>query len=73
LTILFKYIASTYTVDKFSLEDFSDHNKVLKMIQKDEEYLNLFCFIISKRLMIIDDNEFKGGNTTQMAFPFIPF
>lgn len=43
------------------------------MIQRDEEYLNLFCFIISKRLMIIDDNEFQGKNTTQMAYPFIPF
>ena len=73
LMILFKYVSNTFTVDKFHLEDFSDHNQVLKLIQRDEDYLNLFCFIISKRLMIIDDNEFMEKNTTHMAYPFIPF
>jgi hypothetical protein len=73
LMILFKYVSNTFTVDQFHLDDYTDNNKVLKMIQRDEDYLNLFCFIISKRLMIIDDNEFMEKNTTQMAYPFIPF
>ena len=73
LMILYKYISNTFTVDKFPMEHFSDHSTVLKMIQRDEDYLNLFCFIISKRLMIIDDNEFMEKNTTNMAYPFIPF
>jgi hypothetical protein len=39
----------------------------------DEEFLDLFCFIISKRLIVIDDIEFKGENQTKQEFPFIPF
>ena len=55
------------------MEDFSENHSILKQIQKDEEFLNLFCFIISKRLMVIDDVEYQGKNVSQMAYPFIPF
>ena len=60
LQILFKYISKKYAVSDFKQEDFSEQgqHKLLKKIQKDEEFLNLFCFIISKRLMVIDDVEF---------------
>jgi len=46
---------------------------VLKKVLDDEEFLDLFCFIISKRLIVIDDIEFKGENNTKQEFPFIPF
>ena len=37
-------------------------------------FINLFCFIISKRLIVIDDLEFQGKNvSSENKFPFIPF
>jgi hypothetical protein len=55
------------------MEGTKDHNQVLKKVLKDEEFLDLFCFIISKRLIVIDDIEFKGENTIKAEFPFIPY
>ena len=44
-----------------------------KKIRQDEEFLNLFCFIVQKRLIVIDDIEFQGKQKTKHAYPFIPF
>ena len=63
--ILYKYISKQYPVSLFSLDGNKDHNKVLKQVLDDEEFLDLFCFIISKRLIVIDDIEFKGENQTK--------
>lgn len=49
-----------------------EHDKIVKKIQKDEEFLSLFCFIIFKRLIVIDDIEFQGKNKT-MTYEFIAF
>lgn len=70
--ILFQYISKEYQVSSFDLESFSGH-KMIKKVLRDEEFLDLFCFIISKRLIVIDDIEFKGENKTNKAHPFIPF
>jgi len=71
--ILFKYISKQYPVSLFSHEGNKDHNKVLRQALDDEEFLDLFCFIISKRLIVIDDIEFKGEHKIKSEFPFIPF
>lgn len=66
LQILFQYIKANYTVAKFPLDNVSETNaKILKQVQRDEEFLSLFTFIISKRLIVIDDIEFQGKNKTQ--------
>ena len=71
--ILFQYISKEYQVQNFSLESPFSDTKILKKVLRDEEFLDLFCFIISKRLIVIDDIEFKGENKTNKAHPFIPF
>ena len=73
LMILFQYISKEYQVQNFSLESPFTDTKILKKVLRDEEFLDLFCFIISKRLIVIDDIEFKGENKTNKAHPFIPF
>lgn len=76
LQILFQYVKANYTVTKFPLDNIGDTNpKILRQIQKDEEFLSLFTFIISKRLIVIDDLEFQGKNKSEKydKFPFIPF
>ena len=55
------------------MEGHSEFDPIFKQIKKDEEYLNLYCFIVSKRLIVIDDIEFKGYNHHKNDFPFIPF
>jgi hypothetical protein len=42
------------------MEGHSEFDPIFMQIKKDEEYLNLYCFIVSKRLIVIDDIEFKG-------------
>jgi hypothetical protein len=71
--ILYQYISNQYPVSFFSLEGQKDHNKVLRKVSEDEEFLDLFCFIIGKRLIVIDDIEFKGENKMKSEFPFIPY
>jgi hypothetical protein len=39
----------------------------LSKISKDEDILGLYCQILSKRLFIIDDKEFKGTRQTLMG------
>lgn len=65
LKILFQYICKTYTVKSFSHESVKENEPIVKQIRADEEFLNLFCFIIQKRLIVIDDIEFQGKNTTK--------
>ena len=72
LSILLKYISRVYTVQTFSMDRIHEHDKIVKKIQKDEEFLSLFCFIIYKRLIVIDDIEFQGKNKTQ-TYEFIAF
>ena len=60
LNILFTFISNMYPVQAFNQEIFSKHDKILKMVRRDEEILHLFCFIVGKRLIVIDDFEFEG-------------
>jgi len=39
-----------------------DSDKLMRQFRKDEEFLSLFTFIISKRLVVMDDIEFQGKN-----------
>ena len=55
------------------MDKIHEHEDLIRQLQKDEEYLNLFCFIVSKRLIVIDDIEFQGKNKEEVAFPFIGF
>ena len=71
--ILFQYISKEYQVQNFNFESPFNDQKILKKVLRDEEFLDLFCFIISKRLIVIDDIEFKGENKNSKAHPFIPF
>jgi len=61
LSILFQYISQTYKVDMFP-SDRIDSDKLMRQFRKDEEFLSLFTFIISKRLVVMDDIEFQGKN-----------
>lgn len=45
----------------------------MKMIKQDEELLNIFAFVVSRRLVVIDDLEFQGKKIMQTEFPFLPF
>ena len=58
LGILYTYISTQYQPNRFDFHKFSEYDKILKSIKKDEEFLNLFTFIISKLLIVIDDIEF---------------
>lgn len=58
LSILYHYISCQYKVENFPLDKVSEHDKILRQIKKDEEFLSLFSFIISKRLIVMDDIEF---------------
>lgn len=60
MNILLKYVQKTYMVKSFRNEKISDNEPIFKQIRQDEEFLNLFCFIIQKRLVVIDDLEFTG-------------
>ena len=73
LGILFKYISQQYQPNRFNFQKFSEHDKILRTIKQDEEFLNLFTFIVSKLLIVIDDLEFQGKNKTQSQYSFIPF
>jgi hypothetical protein len=72
LSILFTFISNIYPVQKFDMEKISQHDKILKMVRRDEEILHLFCFIVGKRLIVIDDIEFQGKNKNK-TFPFLKF
>ena len=73
LGILYTYISTQYQPNRFDFHKFSEYDKILKSIKKDEEFLNLFTFIISKLLIVIDDIEFQGKNKTKSQYSFIPF
>lgn len=73
LAILYKYISSTYTVGAFDNEKIQNYDNLIRMVQRDEEFINLFCFIIYKRLIIIDDIEFQGKTQQKLTHPFIAF
>lgn len=58
LQILFQYISAKYTVQSFNPEGINQNDKSYRRIREDEEFLSLFCFIVHKRLIVIDDMEF---------------
>lgn len=71
--ILLKYVSKVYAVKNFNLESFSEHDPLFSQVKADEEYLNLFCFIIAKRMIVIDDTEFQEKKKFPSKYPFIPF
>jgi hypothetical protein len=76
LQILFQYIQMNYQVDAFPMDNIAGTNhKIIRKIQRDEEFLSLFTFIISKRLIVMDDIEFQGKNKNNKyeQYPFIKF
>ena len=70
---MLKYVQNTYQVKSFRNEKIHDNEPIFKQIRQDEEFLNLFCFIVQKRLVVIDDLEFTGKQTTKQVQSFIPF
>ena len=75
LSILFQYISREYEVKNFGQGkvNYNEYDNILRQAKRDEEFLSLFCFIIFKRLIILDDIEFQGKNKQPMQYPFIPF
>ena len=75
LSILFHYISNKYKVEAFPVDRIHEQDQILKKIKRDEEFLSLFCFIISKRLVVMDDLEFQGKQKQSKAekYPFIAF
>ena len=44
----------------FKTKDISENDKIMKVIIRDQELLNIFSFIVSRRLVVIDDLELTG-------------
>ena len=73
LHILYAYLSNTFSVKSFNNERISDNDDIMKRIKRDQELLNIFAFIVSRRLVVIDDVEFQGKNKVKVDYPFLPF
>lgn len=73
LHILYAYLSGTFTVRSFPTKIISDSDSIVKYIDRDQELINIFSFIVSRRLVVIDDIEFQGKSKGQLEYPFLPY